>query len=423
MIHGSRTEPSHGDPPAARIGRFRVPWGRPEQRFEIQPKARSSRTRVAFVLWSGDLGGAQLLTAEVAGALRRYQVDARIVFVCGSDGLRNRLNELAVPYEALGMSRGREVIWHRSKLAQCVSDAGDDCAVLVSSGYLAASLRLGGYRRPIAAVEHGTLLQVDQLPYGRRLLRQFDRASGLWACDVEVAVSKYMLEALRTRRHAKRLICIQNGVDLQRFSPKPRNRNDSTFTLGYAGRLVAAKGVGDVIRAFATTPIRHNSRLLIAGEGPERDSLQSLAQRSDVASRIRFLGRIQDVPHFWHMCDIGVVPSAGWVESFSLAAVEAMACGRPIVASRVGALPDTIDEGKTGTVVDQGDIEQLAQAFERYARDAPLRHEHGAAARRLCEQRYDFVGTVRRYGDLVAALAQWPSGNAELALPRWDTEC
>lgn len=363
-----------------------------------------------------------MLTAEVAGALRRCQVDARVVFVCGSGGLRGRLDELAVPYGALGMSRGRDAIWHGRRLARCVNHAGADCAILVSSGYLAASLRLGGYRRPIAAVEHGTLLQVDQLSSGRRLLRRLDRASGLWACDVEVAVSKYMLEALRTRRHAKRLICIQNGVDLQRFSPKPKNPNGSTFTLGYAGRLVAAKGVGDVIRAFATTPIRHNSRLLIAGDGPERDALEALAQRLDVASRIRFLGRIQDVPRFWHMCDIGVVPSAGWVESFCLAAVEAMACGRPIVASRVGALPDTIDEGRTGTVVDPRDIEQLAQAFERYARDATLRHEHGAAARRLCEQRYDFVGTVRRYADLVSALARWPSGSAELALPHWDTE-
>jgi glycosyltransferase involved in cell wall biosynthesis len=231
-----------------------------------------------------------------------------------------------------------------------------------------------------------------------------------------------MLQALRMRRHAKRLICIKNGVDLQRFSPKPKNRNDSTFTLGYVGRLVAIKGVGDVITAFATTTVRHNSRLLIAGDGPERDALEALAQRLGVASRIWFLGRIADVPRFWHMCDIGVAPSAGSVESFCLAAVEAMACGLPIVASRAGALPETIDDGKTGILVDPGDIEQLAQAFERYARNARLRLEHGAAARRLCEQRYDLASTVRRYGDLVAALAQWPSRSAQLVLPRWETE-
>jgi glycosyltransferase involved in cell wall biosynthesis len=230
-----------------------------------------------------------------------------------------------------------------------------------------------------------------------------------------------MFEALQIRRHARRLICIQNGVDLQRFSPEPTNRNAPTFTLGYAGRLVGAKGVGDAIRAFATTTIRHKSRMLIAGEGPERDALHALAHRLDVANEIRFLGRIRDVPRFWRMCDVGVVPSRDSVESFSLSAVEAMACGRPVVASRVGALPDTIDEGTTGTLVDPGNVEELASAFEQYARNVHLRHEHGTAARRLCEQRYDFAVTVRRYGDLVAALAQWPSGG-KFGLSREDTE-
>jgi glycosyltransferase involved in cell wall biosynthesis len=375
-----------------------------------------------LVLWSGHLGGAQALTAELAGALRHdHHVDARVVFVCGSDLLARRLRELDVPYEALGLSRGRHVVRRPRGFAKLVQRTGTDCAVLVSSGYLAGSLRLGGYRKPIAAVEHGSLLQVDQLSVGRRMLRHVDRLSGLWACDVEVAVSNYMLNALRRHRHATELICIENGVDLRRFAP-PRDeiRGASRFTLGYAGRLVSSKGVADVIRAFAAMSTLHESRLLIAGDGPERRALETLANSLDIASKVRFLGRIDDIPHFWRVCDVGVAPSAGWIESFCLGAVEAMACGRPVVASRVGALPETIDEGKTGVLVDQGDIEQLTNAFERYAGDVSLRQEHGLAARRLCEQRYDFADTVRAYRDLVEALADWPAGARRLVLPLRD---
>jgi glycosyltransferase involved in cell wall biosynthesis len=377
-----------------------------------------ARTRVAFVLWSGHLGGAQALTAELAGALRRdHDIDARIVFVCGSDLLARRLHELNVPYEALGLPRGRHVVRHPHALAKLVQSQGPDCAVLVSSGYLAGSLHVGGYRGPIAAVEHGSLLQVDQLSGGRRLLRQVDRLSGVWACDVEVAVSNYTLEALMHQRHAKQVICIQNGVDLRRFAPAGDLSSGSRFTLGYAGRLVASKGVADVIRAFAAMKIPQESLLLIAGDGPERQALEVLGHRLDVGSKIRFLGRIDDVPQFWRMCDVGVAPSAGWVESFCLGAVEAMACGLPVVASKVGALPEVIDDGASGFLVDLGNIKQLTHAFERYARDVSLRHQHGLAARLLCEQRYDFAETVRGYRDLVAGLVEWRAHGRRLVLP------
>lgn len=363
--------------------------------------------KVAFVLWSGHLGGAENFTTELVGELRRNGVDARIVFIGESDRLASRLASLEVPYEELGLVRGRHVLTHPRRLARLVSSAGADCAVLTSPGYLAASLRAGGYRRPLAAVEHGGLLQVDQLPFGRRLLRRVDRVSGIWACDVEVAVSDYALEELRRHRHARRLIRIRNGIDLDRFSlPHDDASGAQPFTIGYGGRLVASKGVADVIRAFASIEAREDSLLLIAGDGPERDALEHVAREVGVGRRTHFLGYVEDMPSFWGKCDVAVVPSAGWIESFCLAAVEAMACGRPVVAARTGALPETIRDGQTGTLVEQGDIPGLARAFERYAVDVSLRRDHGAKARRLCEEQYDLADAVRRYAELVMLLVR-----------------
>jgi glycosyltransferase involved in cell wall biosynthesis len=367
----------------------------------------ASGREVALVLWSGKLGGTETFTTELGGALRRQGVDARIVFVGGSDRLAGRLAELGIPHASLGLARGRQVISHPRSFARLVSTVGADCAILPASGYLAASLRAGGYRRPIVAVEHGGLLQVDRLPLGRRLLRRIDRASGIWTCDVEVAVSAYVLEELQKHRKAKRVVSIRNGIDLGRFSPEvEKSRTNRPFTLGYAGRLIPSKGVSDVIRAFGSRELPADSVLRVAGDGPDRLALERLADELGLAKRTRFLGSIDDMPGFWRGCDIGVVPSAGWIESFCLAAVEAMACGLPVVASRAGALPETIRDGLTGALVDQGDIAALGLAFRRYASDASLRREHGANARRLCEERYDLGTAADSYAEVIASISR-----------------
>jgi glycosyltransferase involved in cell wall biosynthesis len=377
-------------------------------RREVAMEASHAAGReVALVLWHGKLGGTETFTTELAGALRRRGVDARIVFVGGSDRLAGRVVELGIPSASLGLTRGRQVIAHPRSFARLVATVGADCAILPASGYLAASLRAGGYRRPLVAVEHGTLLQVDGLPLGRRLLRRIDRASGIWTCDVEVAVSAYVLEELQKHRKARRVVCIRNGIDLGRFSPEAdESPKDRPFTLGYAGRLIPSKGVADVIQAFGSREVPEDSVLLIAGDGPDRGALERLANELGLAKRTRFLGSVGDMPGFWRACDIGVVPSAGWIESFCLAAVEAMACGLPVVASRVGALPETISDGLTGTLVDQGDIAELGRAFGRYASHASLRREHGANARRLCEDRYDLDATADSYAEVIASVSR-----------------
>jgi glycosyltransferase involved in cell wall biosynthesis len=377
------------------------------RREAARGSSSAAGVKVALVLWSSRLGGTETFTTELAGALRRGGVDARIVFVGNIGRLSERLKELEVPATCLGLTRGRHVLAHPRSLARLVEAAGADCAILPSSGYLAASLRAGGYRRPLAAVEHGGLLQVAKLPLGRRVLRRIDRTSGVWACDVEVAVSDYVLEELRKHRHARRLIRIRNGIDLDRFAPEAdREAIHHPFTVGYAGRLIASKGVSGLVRAFASGELPGDSQLLIAGAGPEREALEALTHALGVTHRTHFLGRVDDMAGFWHKCDLCVVPSDGWIESFCLAAVEAMACGRPVVASRAGALPETIRDGLTGALVEPGDIDELARALGRYARDAALRSDHGASARRLCEEHYDIEVAADKYAELIVSLSR-----------------
>jgi glycosyltransferase involved in cell wall biosynthesis len=103
------------------------------------------------------------------------------------------------------------------------------------------------------------------------------------------------------------------------------------------------------------------------------------------------------MPGFWRSCDVGTTPSNGVVESFGMAAAEAMASGLPVVAARAGALPEVVQDGHSGFLYQPGDTVALAEALERYAQDAELRRAHGLNARQLCEERFDIRDCANRY--------------------------
>src|SRR5262249_51506461 len=106
----------------------------------------------------------------------------------------------------------------------------------------------------------------------------------------------------------------------------------------------------------------------------------------------------------WRQCDVGAVPSNQWIESFCLAGVEAMACGLPVVATRIGALPEIVKDGQTGLLVEAGDVDEFAHSLAAYAREADVRAQHGFEARALCEREYDLVVAARSYAQLIHSL-------------------
>jgi glycosyltransferase involved in cell wall biosynthesis len=113
---------------------------------------------------------------------------------------------------------------------------------------------------------------------------------------------------------------------------------------------------------------------------------------------------VDDVPRFWHSCDVAVVPSSSFVESFCLAAIEAAACGKPVIATRNGALPEVLLDGVTGMLVPPGDVDALARAVLAYARQPSLRAEHASAARAWAEKRFQLDQCAKAYLEVFAEL-------------------
>ena len=359
--------------------------------------------RLALVLWSGRFGGAETFTVALARTLREKGVDARVVFVTNAFSLSERLRAADVPFEALGLSRGRAVVRHPLQLTRTTMRAGADGAILVEGGYLARTLRAGGYRRKVVAVEHGTILQVPGMRLGRRIVRAVDRLAGRRAIDTHVAVSDYVSRKLR--KSVRPVVTIPNGIDLGMYRPVAAvDRAPSTeLVIGCMGRLVPGKGFDDLLAA-AQDVLREGARLRIAGDGPERPALERLSSEMGIARSVEFLGWVDNAGAFWASCDIAVVPSHQWIEAFGLTAVEAMASGRPVIATRNGGLQEVVVDGVTGLLVDPGATDAMADALRRYLADRTLLRAQGTAAREWCERKFD----IRRCAEDYLALFDEP---------------
>jgi glycosyltransferase involved in cell wall biosynthesis len=361
--------------------------------------------RIALVLWNGDIGGAEIVTAKLAQRFRALGAAARIVFVARPEPLATRLATDGVPYVDLGFKRGRDVLRHPRHYAAGVGKAGPDGAILLQCGFMGAALRAGGYRGPIVAVEHGPVNERQGYSRLRRLFERLDRASGAWADSAEVAVSDYLLGQMRQQPHADQLVRIYNGVDPDDFATAHGDRQpDRELLVGFMGRLVKGKGVDHLVHALGQAGSRLRARLVIAGDGPDRPRLESLAQESGLDGRINYIGVVSDVPAFWRKCDIAVVPTAELDEGFSMVTLEAMSCGRPIIATRSGAIPELVIDGESGTLVPCGRAGPLADALIAYAGNPRLRGAHAAAAQARALERFDVRDTAQAYLDLFARL-------------------
>ncbi len=142
------------------------------------------------------------------------------------------------------------------------------------------------------------------------------------------------------------------------FSAPLRNGHE-VFTVGFLGRLTREKGVEVLLNTLIST----GSVAVIAGTGPEENSLKKLAKENGIGNRVKFLGEVADKQKFFSQIDCLIVPSVE-AESFGLVIIEAMAAGIPVVASRIGGILEIIEDKKTGLLFEPGNKTELAEKIQ-----------------------------------------------------------
>lgn len=196
------------------------------------------------------------------------------------------------------------------------------------------------------------------------------------------------------------LTVIASGIDSLPYAAIPQRTVAAAgqpVVFGLAGTLAPEKGVGELLRACAAlrdTPAPF--RLRIAGEGTARPTFEQEANRLGLRDRVEFLGAVRDMASFYASLDVFVLPSLG--EGLPVSVLEAMAAGRPVVASALSGIPEAVRHGVEGLLVPPGDVPALSAALGQVISDPALRLEMGRRARARALR--DF--TVDRMVDAVA---------------------
>ena len=175
---------------------------------------------------------------------------------------------------------------------------------------------------------------------------------------------------------------VPNFVNLQEYRPSEPGCRGSVAPEGHkvithVSNFREVKRVKDVVRVFARVRRAMPATLVMIGDGPERVDAENEARDLAVTDDVRFLGRLDSVASLLQASDLFILPSQ--TESFGLAALEAMACGSPVVASRAGGLPEVIDDGVNGILEPVGSVEAMGRRAVELLRD-PERHAAMRAA-------------------------------------------
>jgi glycosyltransferase involved in cell wall biosynthesis len=198
------------------------------------------------------------------------------------------------------------------------------------------------------------------------------------------------------------------GVDLARFvAPLAWARPiDSPVTLGFVKWLKPKYGPDILIKAFAKIhAARANTKLILAGRGEMRESLEARIKELNLQEAVHILGRVdhEQVPDLIRSFDVMVMPSVYESETFGVAAIEASASGVPVVASRVGGVPEAVLHEKTGLLVPPRDVESLANACLTLIDNPDLRRRMGEAGRRFVERYYSWPDNTRLMAEVYRA--------------------
>ncbi|HEY8470489.1 MAG TPA: N-acetyl-alpha-D-glucosaminyl L-malate synthase BshA [Longimicrobiales bacterium] len=220
--------------------------------------------------------------------------------------------------------------------------------------------------------------------------------------DAVTAVSEYLRRETVRRFDipAESIEVIPNFVDLERYRRDLEGCHRSQLApegekiVIHISNFRPVKRVDDVVRAFARASRRVPARLVLVGDGPTRGLAQQVAEEEGVAARVTFLGKQSSVAELLACADVLLLPSES--EAFGLVALEAMACGVPVVATAVGGIPELVPDGEAGFLVPLGDVDAMADAVVALLTD-PARWQAASTAAREVATRFSADRIVPRY--------------------------
>ncbi len=367
------------------------------------------RTRVVHLVEDMGVGGLERNLALIVENLDRRRFDASVWCLEEGGAIADELREKGVDVRILDLPT-----YHRPgnivKLARLLRQ--EKVEILHTHEYFANTMGrlaavLAGTPRRFAHIQNSHWTRAERRPRHYLIDRILSRT-----CDRVIACSemarRYQIEVEKI--HPDRVVMVPNCTDARLHDPsvaRPGMRRefgfaDTEILIASVARLTEVKGHQFLIdaarRIFEVFPA---CRILIVGDGPERPYLERQARGLALEDRIHFLGTRQDVPNILASIDLFVQPTLVR-EGLPLAITEAMASGKPVVATDVGGVSEAVRPGETGVLVPPGDADALAEGVLSLLRDPEHREALAAAGRRLCLDRFSIDTVIKTIESLYA---------------------
>jgi glycosyltransferase involved in cell wall biosynthesis len=355
--------------------------------------------RVAHVIETLGTGGAEILLAEVASRLDSNRFQSRVFPLDGPLDLLPWFGRAGIEVDPVMVSPRRSTVaclWQLAAKLRAFSPTVVHTHLYYGNvlGRIAARL----VRAKVVTTLHNPDYTFEARPTRLFALRKLlDRVTGAHNAAF-LAVSEAVAEDYRVHMGWNDIHVLRNGVDVDRFSPGRPNGGtqfwpEGSFKILSVGRLHPQKGHLVLIGALARCcEMGLDASVVIVGEGPLRRPLAEEATRLNVERRVRLVGLQADVRDFLRAADVFVFPSL--YEAIGISLLEAMACKKAVVASRVGGIPEIVEDGISGILVSPGNVELLAEALVRLA-SAPRDLALLGQAARARAMKFDIRTTVR----------------------------
>jgi glycosyltransferase involved in cell wall biosynthesis len=355
--------------------------------------------RIAYLSTEMGLGGAEMIGRLLFDEWRALGHEPHLVLTYQPGIVAQRMSGDGHNVIALSLPRGLKILGHISRVRKALLEIAPDVIVMHNQDALLPwAWTLGnvvaGKRVPVIAAVHssasGTIQMTDRIH--RLFLPRFDRVIVLGGPHAKYAHERFGVPQ-------SNITIIHNGV-----TPKPARDLESPLpempanaVVGViAARLHPEKNHRMLFEA--TQPVVRNHpefHLLVAGQGDLRAELEAYTSELNLSSNVHFLGARGDVSAILDRAQIGILSSIN--ETFSVAVLEYMRAGLPVVATRTGSLEDQVKDGQTGFLVPPRDVQALAGALERLVADSGLRERLGQAGRELQSREFTARGMSEAY--------------------------
>ncbi|WP_380174140.1 glycosyltransferase [Kineococcus sp. DHX-1] len=227
-----------------------------------------------------------------------------------------------------------------------------------------------------------------------------DLAAKVESADLIACISEYCrdrLQNLTTPEHWDKMSIVRMGVDASRFAPAPREERDGPLRVLFVGRLVPEKGPDVLLQAVTALAAEGvEVELVVAGGGALADDLAQQRKASAATERIRLLGPVgqDDIRDWYAWADVFCLPS--YAEGVPVVLMEALAMEVPVVTTRIAGIPELVEDGVNGFLVEPGRPVEVARALRTLADDAALRRRMGAAGRRRVQDEFQPRANAQR---------------------------